>query len=151
MDEMRTALRTLAFLPPSWGRLSRPLSDISLIWSAQDPRPTGTGTSHRASPVPPQLAPRARPPSALTRPATPSAVLPPPLSPRDGKGEGGTTVGTVGTVTVPPRPRRSLLYPLTLLLLLLLLLPLDRAVTVSLLGPVEKQSSYQIHSCSRSD
>lgn len=127
---MRTALRTLAFLPPSWGRLSRPLSDISLIWSTQEPRPRGTGTSHRASPVPPQLAPRARPPSALPRPATPSAVLPPPLSPRDGKGEGGTTVGTVGTVTVPPRPLRFLLHLLARLsLALLLLLPLDRAVT----------------------
>ncbi|KAM7370192.1 hypothetical protein PAMP_011463 [Pampus punctatissimus] len=115
---MRTALRTLVFLPPSWGRLSRPLSDISLIWSAQEPRPMGTGTSRRVSPVPPQLPPRAllpspipaqlpprtRPPSVLQRPATPSAVLPLPLSPRDGKGEGGTTVGTVGTVTVPQRP-----------------------------------------------
>lgn len=126
---MRTALRTLAFLPPSWGRLSRPLSDISLIWSTQEPRPRGTGTSHRASPVPPQLAPRARPPSALPRPATPSAVLPPSLPPRDGKGEGGTTVGTVGTVTVPPRPLRFLLHLLTRLFLALLLLPLDRAVT----------------------
>ncbi|KAK9528229.1 hypothetical protein VZT92_014712 [Zoarces viviparus] len=106
---MRTARRTLAFLPPSWGRLSRPLSDISLIWSTQEPRPMGTAASHRDSPVSPQLAPCARPPSALTRPATLSVVLPPPLSPRDGKGEGGTTAGTVGTVTVPPRSLRFLL------------------------------------------
>ncbi|KAF6729873.1 hypothetical protein FQA47_019845 [Oryzias melastigma] len=76
--------------------------DISLIWSAHDPRPTGSATSHRASPIPPQLPPRARPPSTLPRPATPSAVLSPPLPPRDGKGDGGTTTGTVGTVTVAP-------------------------------------------------
>lgn len=100
-DEMRTALRTLAFLPPSWGRLSRPLSDISLIWSAQEFRPRGTAASRRASPIPPQLPPRARPPSKLLRPATPSVVLPPPFSPGDGKGEGGTTIGTAGTVTFP--------------------------------------------------
>lgn len=118
---MRTALRTLAFLPPSWGRLSRPLSDISLIWSAQEPRPTGTGMSHRASPVPPQLPPRTRPPSALPSPSTPSAVLPPPLSPRLRKDKGDTTVGTVGTVNVYPEASSFLSHPL--------LLPLDRAVS----------------------
>lgn len=96
MDEIRTALRTLAFLPPSCGILSRPLSDISLIWSTQDPLVMDTSQQTYPTVPPLQLAPGVHPPSALPWPAaTLPAVLPLLLSLRDAKGEGGTTVGTV--------------------------------------------------------
>lgn len=108
MEEMRTALRTLPFLPPSWGRLSRPLRDISLIWPTQDRRLMGKAASHRAPPVPPQLAPRARPPSVPPPLATLTAALPPWLLQSLGKGDGGTTVGTV--VTVASESLRFLLH-----------------------------------------
>lgn len=79
MDEIRTALRTLAFLPPSCGILSRPLSDISLIWSTQDPMVMDT--SQQAYPtVPPlQLAPGVHPPSALPWPAATLPAAPTPF------------------------------------------------------------------------